>query len=97
MGWPQFLAWAAAQGFKNIKLLRQAYNSFKGKIPGKEVILKTARNLYDKFIAKVPTKKIVDKVKKVIKQFSNKSKEKPGKKYGIHDLLKGDEYRPPKP
>jgi len=46
MGWPQFLAWAATQGFKNIKVLRQAYNSFK-KLPPKEVILKTAKNLYD--------------------------------------------------
>jgi len=68
MGWPQFLIWAAAQGFKNIKLLRQAYNSFKGKIPGKEVILKTAKNFYDKFIAKVPTKKIADKIRKDIKK-----------------------------
>ena len=39
MGWPQFLAWAATQGFKNIKLLRQAYDSFK-KFPGKDAILK---------------------------------------------------------
>ena len=63
-----FLAWAATQGFKNIKLLRQAYNSFKGKIPGKEVILKTAKNFFDKFIAKVPTKKIADKIRKDIKK-----------------------------
>jgi hypothetical protein len=70
MGWPQFLAWATTQGFKHIKFLRQAYRHFAstGKIPGKEVILKTAKNLYDKFIAKVPTKKIADKVRKDIKK-----------------------------
>ena len=69
MGWPQFLAWAATQGFKHTKFLRQAYNSFAaGKLPGKDVILKTARNLYDKFIAKVPTKKIADKVRKDLKK-----------------------------
>ena len=70
MGWPQFLIWALAQGFKHTKFLRQAYRHFAstGKIPGKEVILKTARNLYDKFIAKVPTKKIADKVRKDLKK-----------------------------
>jgi len=67
MGWPQFLAWAATQGFKHTKFLRQAYNSFKGKLPGKDVILKTARNFYDKAIAKVPTKKIADKIRQDIK------------------------------
>jgi len=67
---PQFLVWAAAQGFKHIKFLRQAYRHFAstGKIPGKEVILKTAKNFYDKFIAKVPTKKIAEKVRKDIKK-----------------------------
>ena len=70
MGWPQFLVWAAAQGFKHTKFLRQAYRHFAstGKIPGKEVILKTAKNFYDKFIAKVPTKKIADKIRKDIKK-----------------------------
>ena len=70
MGWPQFLAWAATQGFKHTKFLRQAYRHFAsaGKIPSKEVILKTAKNLYDKFIAKVPTKKIADKVRKDLKK-----------------------------
>ena len=70
MGWPQFLAWAATQGFKHTKFLRQAYKHFAsaGKIPSKEVILKTAKNLYDKFIAKVPTKKIADKVRKDLKK-----------------------------
>tara|TARA_R100001086_G_C11615790_1_gene197342 strand:+ start:41 stop:508 length:468 start_codon:yes stop_codon:yes gene_type:complete len=68
MGWPQFLAWAATQGFKHTKFLRQAYNSFKGKLPGKDVILKTARNFYDKAIAKVPTKKIADKIRQDIKK-----------------------------
>ena len=68
MGLPQFLAWAATQGFKHTKFLRQAYNSFAaGKIPGKDVILKTARNFYDKAIAKVPTKKIVNKIRQDMK------------------------------
>ncbi len=66
MGWPQFLAWAATQGFKNIKVLRQAYNSFK-KLPPKEVILKTAKNLYNDLIKKTPTQKIADKVRQKIK------------------------------
>ena len=70
MGLPQFIAWAATQGFKHTKYLRQAYNYFvnKGKIPGKDVILKTAKNFYDKVIAKVPTKKIADKIRKDIKK-----------------------------
>ena len=68
MGLPQFIAWATAQGFKNKNLLRQAYNSFKGKLPGRDVILKTARNLYDKAIAKVPTKKIADKIRQDLKK-----------------------------
>ena len=65
-----FLAWVAAQGIKHIpkRLLIQAFNSFKGKLPGKDVILKTARNFYDKAIAKVPTKKIADKIRKDIKK-----------------------------
>ena len=66
MGWPQFLAWAATQGFKNIKLLRQAYNSFK-KFPGKDVVLKTAKNLYDDVIKKTSTKDLADKVRQKIK------------------------------
>jgi len=66
MGWPQFLAWAATQGFKNIKVLRQAYNSFK-KLPPKEVILKTAKNLYDDVIKKTSTPKIADKIRQKIK------------------------------
>jgi hypothetical protein len=49
--------------------MRQAYNSFAaGKLPGKDVILKTARNFYDKAIAKVPTKKIVNKIRQDIKK-----------------------------
>ena len=65
-----FVAWVAAQGIKHIpkKLLIQAFNSFKGKLPGKDVILKTAKNFYDKVIAKVPTKKIADKIRKDIKK-----------------------------
>ena len=66
MGWPQFLAWAATQGFKNIKVLRQAYNSFK-KFPGKDVVLKTAKNLYNDLIKKTSTQKIADKVRQKIK------------------------------
>ena len=66
MGWPQFLAWAATQGFKNIKVLRQAYNSFK-KLPPKEVILKRAKNLYDDLIKKTPTKNIADKIRQDMK------------------------------
>ena len=42
-------------------------------------------NFIAEVYANMETKKIVDKVKKVIKQFGNKPKEKPGKKYGIHD------------
>ena len=67
MGWPQFLAWAATQGFKNIKLLRQAYNSFK-KFPGKEVVLKTAKNLYDDVMKKTSTPKIADKIRQGMKK-----------------------------
>ena len=70
MGWPQFLAWAATQGFKHTRFLKQAYSQFLAtrKWPGKEVILKKAKNLYDKFIAKVPTKKIAEKIRKDIKK-----------------------------
>ena len=67
MGWPQFLAWAATQGFKNIKVLRQAYNSFK-KLPPKEVILKRAKNLYDDLIKKTPTKDITKQIRQKIKE-----------------------------
>jgi len=62
MGWPQFLAWAATQGFKNIKLLRQAYNSFK-KFPGKDVILKKAKNLLDDVIKKTSTKDLTKQIR----------------------------------
>jgi len=62
MGWPQFLAWAATQGFKNIKVLRQAYNSFK-KFPGKDVVLKTAKNLWDDVIKKTSTKDLVKQIR----------------------------------
>ena len=67
MGWPQFLAWAATQGFKNIKLLRQAYNSFK-KFPGKDVVLKTAKNLWNDVIKKTSTKDLADKVRQGYKK-----------------------------
>ena len=62
MGWPQFLAWAATQGFKNIKVLRQAYNSFK-KFPGKDVVLKTAKNLWDDVIKKTSTKDLTKQIR----------------------------------
>ena len=68
MGWPQFLAWAATQGFKNIKVLRQAYNSFKGKLPGKDVILKTAKNLWDDVIKKTSTKDLTKQIRQDIKK-----------------------------
>ena len=76
MGWPQFLAWAATQGFKHTRFLKQAYSLFLAprKWPGKEVILKKAKNLYDKFIEKVPTKKIADKVRKDIKKTVDEGK-----------------------
>ena len=72
MGWPQFLAWAATQGFKNIKVLRQAYNSFK-KFPGKDVVLKTAKNLWDDVIKKTSTKDLVKQIRNkpiIPKQFN---------------------------
>jgi len=81
MGWPQFLAWAATQGFKNIKVLRQAYNSFKGKLPGKDVILKTAKNLYDDVIKKTSTKDLA-------KQIRQKDKLPLPKEYVIKNLKK---------
>ena len=64
-----FLTWVAAQGVRHIpkRLLIQAFNSFKGKLPGKEVILKTAKNLYDDLIKKTSTQKIADKVRQKIK------------------------------
>jgi hypothetical protein len=68
MGWPQFLAWAATQGFKNIKFLRQAFNSFKGKFPGKEVVLKTAKNLWDDVIKKTSTKDLTKQIRQDIKK-----------------------------
>jgi len=64
----QFLAWATAQGFKNKKLLIQAYNSFKGKFPGKEVVLKTAKNLWDDVIKKTSTKDLTKQIRQDIKK-----------------------------
>jgi len=96
MGWPQFLAWAATQGFKNIKLLRQAYNSFK-KLPPKEVILKTAKNLYDDLIKKTPIKNIADKVRQGMKKdrpFPGfKPKIVPKKPKTLGDALKTGKYK----
>ena len=97
MGWPQFLAWAATQGFKNIKLLRQAYNSFK-KFPGKDVVLKTAKNLYNDLIKKTSTQKIADKVRQKIKPIIPKQFNKfepkivPKKPKTLGDALKAGEY-----
>ena len=64
-----FLAWAATQGIKHIpkKFLLQAFNSFKGKLPSNQVILKTAKNLYDDLIKKTPTKNIADKIRQDMK------------------------------
>ena len=97
MGWPQFLAWAATQGFKNIKVLRQAYNSFK-KFPGKDVVLKTAKNLYNDLIKKTSTQKIADKVRQKIKPIIPKQFNKfepkivPKKPKTLGDALKAGEY-----
>ena len=87
MGWPQFLAWAATQGFKNIRLLRQAYNSFK-KFPGKDVILKKAKNLLDDLIKKTPTKDIANKVRQrpIIPKEFNKFKTEIQTTRGMGDL-----------
>ena len=65
-----FLAWVATQGIKHIpkRLLIQAFNSFKGKLPSNQVILKTAKNLYDDVIKKTSTQKIADKVRQKIKK-----------------------------
>ena len=64
-----FLAWVATQGIKHIpkKFLLQAFNSFKGKFPSNQVILKTAKNLWNDVIKKTSTPKIADKVRQKIK------------------------------
>jgi len=66
----QFLAWVATQGIKHIpkKLLIQAFNSFKGKLPGKDVILKTAKNLWDDVIKKTSTKDLTKQIRQDIKK-----------------------------
>ena len=99
-----FLAWVAAQGIKHIpkKLLIQAFNSFKEKLPGKEVILKTAKNLYDDVIKKTPTKNIADKVRDKLpipKQYNRfkpeivpKTKIVPKKPSPLGDALKTGKY-----
>ena len=101
MGWPQFLAWAATQGFKNIRLLRQAYNSFK-KFPGKDAILKKAKNLLDDLIKKTPTKDIADKVRQSMKKrpfpgfkptIVPKTKIVPKKPNPLGDALKAGKYK----
>ena len=94
MGWPQFLAWAATQGFKNIKVLRQAYNSFK-KFPGKDVVLKTAKNLWDDVLKKTSTKDLAAKVRQGYKKrpFPGfKPKIVPKKPSPLGDALKAGEY-----
>ena len=65
-----FLAWAATQGIKHIpkKFLLQAFNSFKGKLPSNQVILKTAKNLYDDLIKKTPTKDLTKQIRQKIKK-----------------------------
>ena len=65
-----FLAWVAAQGIKHIpkRLLIQAFNSFKGKLPGNQVILKTAKNLWDDVIKKTSTKDLTKQVRQKIKE-----------------------------
>ena len=95
MGWPQFLAWAATQGFKNIKVLRQAYNSFK-KFPGKDVVLKTAKNLWDDVLKKTSTKDLAAKVRQGYKKrpFPGfKPKIVPKKSHPLADALNAGKYK----
>ena len=95
MGWPQFIAWAATQGFKNIKLLRQAYDSFK-KFPGKDAILKKAKNLLDDAIKKTSTKDLADKVRQGYKKrpFPGfKPKIVPKKPNPLGDALTAGKYK----
>ena len=63
-----FLAWVAGQGIKHIpkKFLIQAFNSFK-KLPGNQVILKTAKNLWDDVIKKTSTKDLTKQIRQKIK------------------------------
>ena len=65
----QFLAWVATQGIKHIpkKLLIQAFKSFKGKLPGNQVILKIAKNFWDDVIKKTPTKDLTKQIRQKIK------------------------------
>ncbi len=65
-----FLAWVATQGIKHIpkKFLYQAFNSFKGKLPSNQVILKTAKNLYDDVIKKTPTKDLTKQLREGMKK-----------------------------
>ena len=65
-----FLAWVATQGIKHIpkKFLLQAFNSFKGKLPSNQVILKTAKNLYDDVIKKTSTKDLTKQIRQKIKK-----------------------------
>ena len=60
-----FLAWVATQGIKHIpkKFLLQAFNSFKGKLPSNQVILKTAKNLWDDVIKKTSTKDLTKQIR----------------------------------
>jgi len=67
MGWLEFSTWAIARGFRHKKLLLQAYNSLKGKFPGKEVVLKKAKNLLDDLIKKTPTKDLTKQIRQKIK------------------------------
>ncbi len=86
-----FLAWAATQGIKHIpkKFLLQAFNSFKGKLPSNQVILKTAKNLYDDLIKKTPTKNIVDKIRQDMKVKPIKVPEQTKNILNIKSTLKG--------
>jgi len=65
-----FFAWVATQGIKHIpkKFLLQAFNSFKGKLPSNQVILKTAKNLYDDVIKKTSTKDLTKQIRQKIKK-----------------------------
>ena len=93
-----FLAWVATQGIKHIpkKFLIQAFNSFK-KLPGNQVILKTAKNLWDDVIKKTSTKDLAKQIrdKPIIPKELNKFKPEivPKKPNPLGDALKAGKYR----
>ena len=106
MGWLEFSTWAIARGFRHKKLLLQAYNSLKGKFPGKEVVLKKAKNLLDDLIKKTPTKDLTKQIRQKIKPVQKprpfpgfkptivpKTKIVPKKPNPLEDALKAGKYK----